>query len=147
MPPVTYKPAPTCDRWRTYDLAMEMALHLYWKKWLRQDGRSSQPESIGHMRKEPIDESEDDLTCLNRSHQSLSARRGCNTCRLEFSCAERGYLASFSDRLPAGTSSKGLQIAGTHARWCSQNQARFNQTPSLPCSQLHRGFARLSARL
>src|SRR5256714_1853578 len=70
-PPASYKPAPTCDRWRTYNLAMEMALYLYWKKWLRQHGRSPQPESIGHLRKEPIDESEDDLTCFNRSHQSL----------------------------------------------------------------------------
>jgi len=37
-PLASYKPAPTCDRWRTCDLAMEMALHLYWKKWLRQYG-------------------------------------------------------------------------------------------------------------
>jgi hypothetical protein len=31
-----------CDRARPYDLAREVALRLYWKKWLRQDERSLQ---------------------------------------------------------------------------------------------------------
>src|SRR5437667_6108213 len=39
-----------CDRTRPYDLAREVALHLYWKKWLRQHERSLQQERIERMR-------------------------------------------------------------------------------------------------
>src|SRR5256714_4089846 len=39
-----------CDRARPYDLAREVALHLYWKKWLRQHERSLQQDRIERTR-------------------------------------------------------------------------------------------------
>ena len=62
--PESYKSAPMCDYARPYDLAREVALHLYWKKWLRQHERSLQQDRIERTRSQ-FDASEDDLTCFN----------------------------------------------------------------------------------
>lgn len=40
MPLAPHDFAPMCDYQRTYDLAMEAALPLYWNKWLRQHGKT-----------------------------------------------------------------------------------------------------------